>query len=526
MTKQVNQLISGALILTLAGLLSKVLSAMYRIPLQNLTGDLGFYTYQQIYPLIATVMILSLYGFPLAVSRLTAEQLHAGHRLSYRYYFFPVILTLFVINGILALLLFIFAPQLAHVMQDEYLITPLRLSALLFLLIPFLAFFRGVFQASLEMKQTAYSQVIEQLVRVTIIIISAVFIFKGRIAVRFIAELGVLSSFVGMSLAIIVLAIFFLRRYPLKKTVVDAHKKVEWRTYFMTLLTFGMIAALNHLTLIFIQFIDVLTLVPQLIKAGFTPLMAMEEKGVFDRGIPLIQFGAVIGSSFALAFVPLLTKQNSTEQKHSLRDALSLSVYLASGATIGLIVIYEEVNKLLFKDTLGTPVLQILALSILLLSLVITGSAILQAYGYVRWTVLALCLSLLVKAILNYALVPLWASYGSALATIFSLLCLSILIIGKLTHNIQFSLWKHFRFLPFIGANGAMALYLIFVKWLFPAMALNRFGLFIYVIFLVSTGALIYLLILLRYNVLEERQLRALPLAGKLMTLQKMIQHK
>lgn len=526
MTKQVNQLISGALILTLAGLLSKVLSAMYRIPLQNLTGDLGFYTYQQIYPLIATVMILSLYGFPLAVSRLTAEQVHAGYTLSYRYYFLPVFLTLFVINGLLAVSLYLFAPQLAHMMQDEYLIRSLRLSALLFLLIPFLALFRGVFQATLEMKQTAYSQVIEQVIRVLIIIMSAVLIFKGELAVRFIAELGVLASLVGMLLAILVLAIFFIRRYPLKRTVVGVHEKVDWRTHFITLLTFGILAALNHLTLIFIQFIDVLTLVPQLIKAGSTPLMAMEEKGVFDRGIPLVQFGAVLGSSFALAFVPMLSKQSTVEQKQSLRDAVSLSVYLASGATVGLIVIYAEVNKLLFENTLGTPVLQVLALSIILLSLVITGSAILQAYGFVRWTVIALILSLFVKVILNYALVPLWATYGSALATVLSLFCLTVLIMGKLARNIQFSLWKQFRFLPFIGANGAMALYLLLVKWLLPTMSLNRIGLFISLVFIVSTGALIYLLVLLRYNVLDERQLRALPLAGKLMTLQKLVQHK
>src|SRR5699024_3581682 len=179
-----------------------------------------------------------------------------------------------------------------------------------------------------------------------------------------------------------------------------------------------MIATLNHLTLVFIQLIDVLTLVPQLIKTGLSPLMAMEAKGIFDRGIPLIQFGAVLGSSFALAFVPSIKKQNHMEQKQSIRDAISISIYVAAGATIGLIVIYDEVNRLLFKDDLGTSVLQILALSILLLSLSITGSAILQAYGYVRWTVLALISSLIIKILLNYMLIPLFGTHGSALATV------------------------------------------------------------------------------------------------------------
>ena len=65
-----NHLFRGALILMIAGMLSKVLSALYRIPLQNLTGDFGYYIYQQMYPFIGILMMLSLYGFPAAVSKL------------------------------------------------------------------------------------------------------------------------------------------------------------------------------------------------------------------------------------------------------------------------------------------------------------------------------------------------------------------------------------------------------------------------------------------------------------------------
>lgn len=523
MTKRVNQLISGALILTLAGMISKVLSAMYRIPLQNLTGDLGFYTYQQIYPLIATVIILSLYGFPLAVSRLTAEQLKNGQILTYRYYFLPIFIILMLINGVVSLVLFIFAPTFAHLMHDEYLTLPLQLSAVLFLLIPFLSLFRGVFQAELEMKQTAYSQMVEQLIRVTIIILSAWFIFKGRIDVRFIAELGVIASIAGMIVAIFLLAVLFFRRYPLRSKLPSVKSGIDWRSYTGTIVTFGIIAALNHLTLIFIQFIDVFTLVPQLIKTGLTPLVAMEEKGIFDRGIPLIQFGAVLGSSFALAFVPSITKQSRPEQKQSIRDAMAVSIYVAAGATIGLIVIYEEVNRLLFQDNVGTSVLQILALAIFLLSLSITGNAILQAYGHVKWTVAALVISLIVKILLNYLLIPLWQTHGSALATIVSLLCLTLLTIGGMYRHVRFSPWKEIRLFPLVSAGSAMALYLFLVKWLLQAVVLSRFSLLIFVIVLVSSGAVIYLLILLRYGALQERQIDAFPFSEKIVAIQKIV---
>ncbi|WP_054637346.1 oligosaccharide flippase family protein [Thalassobacillus sp. C254] len=68
-----SKLIKGALILSAAGLLGKVLSALYRVPYQNLTGDLGYYVYQQIYPFYGAVMVISMYGFPVIISKMMLE---------------------------------------------------------------------------------------------------------------------------------------------------------------------------------------------------------------------------------------------------------------------------------------------------------------------------------------------------------------------------------------------------------------------------------------------------------------------
>ena len=116
---EADRLVKGALLLTLAGLISKILSAGYRIPLQNLTGDFGFYVYQQVYPLLGMMMILSLYGLPSAISKLTAEIEAQGKLISIRGFYVPILFILFMINGLLFLLLYIGAPTIkigrAHV---------------------------------------------------------------------------------------------------------------------------------------------------------------------------------------------------------------------------------------------------------------------------------------------------------------------------------------------------------------------------------------------------------------------------
>ncbi|MCT8136375.1 oligosaccharide flippase family protein [Anaerobacillus sp. CMMVII] len=60
--------------MSLAAIIIKILSAVYRIPYQNIAGDVGFYVYQQIYPIYGIAIMLSTYGFPVIISKLISEK--------------------------------------------------------------------------------------------------------------------------------------------------------------------------------------------------------------------------------------------------------------------------------------------------------------------------------------------------------------------------------------------------------------------------------------------------------------------
>ena len=51
MIKSNRQMMQGALVLSLAAFIAKILSAVYRVPFQNMVGNTGFYVYQQVYPI-------------------------------------------------------------------------------------------------------------------------------------------------------------------------------------------------------------------------------------------------------------------------------------------------------------------------------------------------------------------------------------------------------------------------------------------------------------------------------------------
>ncbi|RDW15309.1 low temperature requirement protein B [Oceanobacillus arenosus] len=520
-----NRLVKGALLLTFAGLISKILSAGYRIPLQNLTGDIGFYIYQQVYPILGMVMILSLYGFPSAISKMIVDLDEHGKKPSLTGFYLPIFLILLVINGMIFLFLLFNAELVANWVGDANLIHSYQTAAFAFLLVPFTSLLRGVFQGNYYMKPTAFSQVGEQLIRVFIIIAAAIAISMGVMDLYSIGQFAAIASIAGGVVAVLILGFYFVKNRPFS----SAHTEIPIHYFVKQIVVLGMVAALNHMTLLVIQFADAFTLIPSLVEYGLTQIEAMEAKGIFDRGQPLIQIGTVLGSSFALALIPSISKQkleaDPTTFYQYIRSGLLFSFYLAVGATIGLIAIFPETNRLLFENTDGTSDLQILVLSIFLCSIAITASSVLQGLGFIKRTAGFVLGAFFVKWIANQLLVPWWGITGSAIATVLSLLVLFILVMFELKRKLpDLNFFRQIKWRALFAGTISMIVYLLVMKYCLLGLSGNvtsRLYLLGYVLFVAGTGACIFLVCLLRGGAFSEEQLKMLPFASILIRIQR-----
>ncbi len=68
MMTQSKPIFNSVLLLTITMVIVKSLSAIYRVPYQNILGDEGLYAYQQVYPLVAIVSVVSLNALPSVMS--------------------------------------------------------------------------------------------------------------------------------------------------------------------------------------------------------------------------------------------------------------------------------------------------------------------------------------------------------------------------------------------------------------------------------------------------------------------------
>ena len=68
-----NSLLSGAITLSFGGVVTKLIGALYRIPLTNILGAEGIGVYQMVFPLYTILLTFSSTGVPSGISKLIAE---------------------------------------------------------------------------------------------------------------------------------------------------------------------------------------------------------------------------------------------------------------------------------------------------------------------------------------------------------------------------------------------------------------------------------------------------------------------
>lgn len=421
MNKTSEHVLNGAFVLTLAGLIAKILSAVYRVPFQNIVGNTGFYVYQQVYPLYGIGMTFALAGFPVFISKLIAEQTSP---LQQQQLLRQSTQLLWGLSLGMFLMLQFGAQIIAQLMGDVALAPLIHAVAWMFLAMPFLATRRGYYQGVLNMLPTAWSQVAEQVVRVTVILVAAALAQPLHWSVYRMGTWAMSSAFFGAIAAAIVLA-WAWRRQPLQVTATGSATPFAWRPLLRRFLLEGGSICLFAALLIMYQLVDSFTVKKGLELAGLSSAAAKNVKGIYDRGQPLVQLGLVLATAFSSALLPRLTKarqQGTTAEFYQIAGMMiQIGLGIAVAATAGLIALLPGLNRLLFGDMSGQWPLAWYLVSIVLMTLISTYSSVWQSEGHFRLSTFALGVGLILKMIGNTWAVHHWQTVGTSAMTVFAL---------------------------------------------------------------------------------------------------------
>ena len=181
-----SSFIKGAFIATLGIVLTKILGIIYVIPFHAVIGERGGALYGYAYTIYLLFMSLSSAGIPLAISKIVSEYQTLGYYNAKRRAFIIGKKIALLLGFICFLLLLLFAPWIAHAVlgdlsggntiSDVTLVIRVVASALLF--VPVLSIYRGYFEGHRFMEDPSFSQVLEQLVRVFVIVLGSFLALK------------------------------------------------------------------------------------------------------------------------------------------------------------------------------------------------------------------------------------------------------------------------------------------------------------------------------------------------------------
>ena len=188
-----DKLFSGAIALAIGGFITKVIGALYRIPLTNLLGAEGIGIYQMVFPLYCLLLTVSSTGVPNGIAKLIAEGNDAETTLKSA-------LKLFIPIGIIGrLVMAIFSSKIATLQGNSLATKSYIFISPSVLAVSVISCFRGYYQGLIDMKPTAISQVLEQVIKL-IFGLSLTYAFRNNVAIgASMATLAVTLSELGVS---------------------------------------------------------------------------------------------------------------------------------------------------------------------------------------------------------------------------------------------------------------------------------------------------------------------------------------
>ncbi|MFS0874099.1 putative polysaccharide biosynthesis protein [Paenibacillus xylanilyticus] len=424
-----SRLLQGAFILGLAAIISKVIGAFQKIPLQNLGGDGVFGIYNTVYPFYMLIITVAAAGLPVAVSKFVAEENALGRPEEGKRIIRLSSILLGSIGLILALLMYMGAPFIGHLIGNGHVIPSLRAASLALLFVPLMTGLRGYFQGLQQMVPTAVSQVVEQTIRVTVMIMLLLWLMRHDASLETIAAGAMLGSVAGGIVGLVtMLAYLYGHGRKSKKTDLRtggaiSNEREQVRTngqWIRTLLLYAIPVCLGSLAVPLMNLVDTFT-VPRLLRSeGLDEVESMVSFGIYNRGLPLVQLVTMLATSLSVLFIPAMAEARLKGGPEAVRQqagtALRWFWLIGLAASAGLAVLAEPINRMLYGDAAGTEALRYMALTAAGSTVSIIAAALLQGLGAVRAPAFSMLAAAGVKALLNVLLVPALGISGAALA--------------------------------------------------------------------------------------------------------------
>ncbi len=384
--------LSGALLLALAGLAVKVIGVIYKIPLTSLIKSEGMGYFNSAYTVYAFLYMISSAGLPVAISLLVSRARSVGNVSRAKKIFSLSMLLFSAVGLLLSTLLYAFAEEFASFLGNPPAYLTIRAISPTLFLVSVMSVCRGYFQGHQYMLPTALSQLFEALGKLFFGMLLAKRALGAGLGYSGASAGAALGLTLGTLVAFVYLifsSLFFKseRFYSeIYKNMPCGKKSEIIKSLISSAFPITVSASLSGMS----SALDLALVMNVLQKNGLSFSAANEAYGIYSAlAVPLYSMPMVLITPIAGSMVPhiagLLSKGRKKEASNSLALSLRTTALVSCPCALGLCVFSLPILCLLFDDTLaisGAPLLSLLAPSVIFLSLATVTSSLLQSLGH------------------------------------------------------------------------------------------------------------------------------------------------
>ena len=420
-----NKFVSGTLILTLSGFVVKAIGSINWIILSRILGGEGIGIYQMAFPIYLLALDVSSAGLPIAISIITAEKVAKQDYLGAQR-IFRVSLSMLCTTALFLSILMFFG---AEFLIDEQIIRESRAYYSLIALAPAIFFttviagYRGYLQGWQQMTPTALSQIVEQLVRVVVMLGFAALLLPYGL--DYAAGGASLGAGAGGLAAWLVLIYYY---YKLKRSLPSdgpVYPKEDIRHILKRLVVLAVPISLSSIMLPVVSNLDLLIVPRRLEVAGYATAQATELFGYLTgMSVPLINLATILTAAMAMSLVPAIshsfTLKNFDEIYERTASAMRISFLVTIPFSVMLYVMAEPVVTFIYNAPAATDATRAVAIAICFLGLHQITTAILQGLKKPKIPVINMAVACVAKVACNWFLVaiPAFGITGASYATV------------------------------------------------------------------------------------------------------------
>lgn len=436
MSNTTKSLIKSTLILGAAGVIVKIVGALYRIVLADFISLEGMSYYQQAFPVYSALLIISTVGLPIAISKLVSERVTTG---DYKgaYAVFKTSRAFLVLVGVItSVAMFCLAGPITRLQAlpgGQYSLMALA-PALFFVSV--MCAYRGYFQGLQNMKPTALSQIIEQFVKVGAGLALAYFLLKwtGRM------ELGAMGALLGISISEAAALLYTMGAYGRQKRqmtadMMAAYKhRLSWaevKPLLGKVLILALPITVAGLVMPIVSFVDSVIIPRSLFSIGYADTAVRSMYGTLSGGvITIINLAAIVSQALQMSVVPAIGEAIKLKDNERVRANVLHGIKFAFlegvPVTAAFFIFASPIFSFLYPSStpeqhaLATGLLMTMCSVAVFLPFMQTMTGVLQGIGKQNLPPIALAVGAVVKVGLSLFLmsIPQINIYGAVIGTV------------------------------------------------------------------------------------------------------------